>query len=345
MVFDEARDLYKKMRYMRTFLAGRLVHTNLQITSRCNFKCQICDFWREEQRSDRDLTTDVVRVISEKLNQIGPQIVSIGGGEPLLNRDVVSMVGVLSKHHFPVMICNGWYVTPQNSRALFRAGMSEISVSVDYADPKKHDAQRGREGAYDRAIEALSILHRSRTNRNQRVNMISVIMDDNLDEVEPLIQICERLGFTYLVTLYSDRRGHKDKRPIPVDVSRHLLALKQKYKHFVALRGYLARFSEGTTEGGIGPCFTGKHLCNIDSTGDVSLCIDRVDEPVGNILTEDMKTIEERLLQRHRSNTCTDCWTSCRDSIESIRYGEAPHENLFDYYQMTKPISINADFS
>ena len=83
---------------------------------------------------------------------------------------------------------------------------------LDYADPAKHDAQRGRTGAFAKAVEALRILHQTRTHPEQRVNMISVIADDNLDDVEPLLGQCRDLGITYLVTQYSHSRGSKPAR-------------------------------------------------------------------------------------------------------------------------------------
>ena len=121
------------------------------------------------------------------------------------------------------MICNGWFVTPEIAQALFAAGMHEISVSVDYMDPARHDAQRGTPGAHAQALEALRALMDARTRPHQRVHMISVIMDDNLDDVEPLIRLCRRMGITYLVTLYSDHRGRKSPRTMPAQVSERLL--------------------------------------------------------------------------------------------------------------------------
>ncbi|MBI5480438.1 MAG: hypothetical protein HY906_16360 [Deltaproteobacteria bacterium] len=38
----------KKARYALSFLRRGLVHTNLQLLYQCNFRCQICDFWRPE---------------------------------------------------------------------------------------------------------------------------------------------------------------------------------------------------------------------------------------------------------------------------------------------------------
>ncbi len=337
-------NLAKKFRFACSFLRRRLVHVNLQILYACNYRCRICDFWQEANRNKPRLTVRNAETISDKLNQIGPQIISIGGGEPLLHSDLAAIVHALARHHFPVMITNGSLMTADIARRLFEAGMVEISVSLDYADAQKHDAQRGVAGAYAQAVQALRILQENRTHAEQRVNMISVIMDDNLPEVEPLIELCREFGITYLVTLYSHSRGHKPAQALPVDVSPRLLGLKRKYRHFVALRGYLERFSEATARGGIGPCYAGRNLCNIDSQGNVTFCIDRLEEPAGNILTDDMAEIERRLRGRQQSNDCRACWTSCRGSIESVLYGRRPLLNLFDYYQMTRPVALKGRF-
>lgn len=337
-------ELKKKLRFAKSFLRNRLVHVNLQILYSCNYRCAFCDFWKPPWQQKASLSAAQAEVISQKLSFLGPQIISIGGGEPMLHSELTAIVRTLARHHFPVMITNGSLVTPEFARELFAAGMVEISVSVDYADSYKHDAQRGTAGAHIRAIEALKILQANRTHPVQRVNMISVIMDDNLPEVEPLLETCRQLGITYLVTLYSHSRGTKPERPAGADISEQLLAIKQRYRHFVALRGYLGKFTEAVIQNGIGPCYAGRNLCNTDSQGDVGLCIDRLEYPVGNILTDDVFALERRLLERHRSNRCRDCWTSCRGSIEAVRHGRGKLANLMDYYQMTRPVALKGAF-
>lgn len=330
----------KKIRYLASFLGRRLVHTNLQILYRCNFHCRICEFWHPSYQNQPLLTLDQIVTISEKLNRIGPQVISIGGGEPLLHPDIVSIVKALARFHFPVMICNGWYVTEKLARALFEAGMEEISVSVDYAEGAKHDAQRGAAGAYERAIRALNILHANRVRPDQRVHMISVIMDDNLQEVAPLLKLCKKMGITYLVTLYSNARGTKSARSPASDPSALLLQLSRKHSEFVALRGYLSRFSPVVQGSYPHRCYAGKNLCNIDNKGDVSLCIDTIHQPVGNILVEDADIIRHKLNKAFQTNRCRSCWTSCRGSIETLMYGKGLFNNLWDYYQIVKPVAL-----
>jgi len=327
----------KRLRYVWSFVRGGLVHVNLQILYDCNFRCRICDFWTPAFGSRPRMRLEDARVLSERLAELGPMIVSVGGGEPLLHEDLVGIVEALARHHFPVMICNGWHITAANARALFQAGIHEVSISVDYADAARHDAQRGMPGAFMKAMEALRILEASRIHPWQRVHMISVVMEDNLDDLEPLILRCRDLGITYLVSMYSPRRGRGTQRIPPADASARLLDLHRRYPEFVQLRGYLERFTEAFREGGVGPCHAGQHLFNVDCQGQASLCIDRMEEPVGNLLVDEPREVERRLLEAHRANACTSCWTSCRGSIETLTYGPNRLGSLWDYARMVRP--------
>jgi radical SAM protein with 4Fe4S-binding SPASM domain len=286
------------------------------------------------------MSLEAVQTVARKLSYLGPQIISIGGGEPMLHHDLVRIAEVLSRDHIPVMITNGWYMTPELARALFSVGMYEVSVSIDYADPGKHDRQRGKKGAFDRAVNALRILQENRVRPFQRVHMISVVMEDNVNEIENLILLARELGVTYLVTLYSSKRGDQPLGSVHSGLSHHLLSLKEKYPEFVSLQGYLAKFSQANAEGGIAPCYAGANLMNIDSQGNVTTCIDRLEDPAGNILTGDIKVIRTTLRARQRANTCARCWTSCRGSIETMMYGKPRMMNLRDYYGMTRDIPV-----
>ncbi|MCP4217744.1 MAG: radical SAM protein [bacterium] len=339
----------KEMRYGYSFLMRRMVHLNLQLLYRCNFTCRICDFWKEPFTDLPMLSLEQTRVIVEKLKPLGPQIISIGGGEPLMHPELIEIIQCLAKDNFPVMICNGWFVTPEKARELFQAGLHEVSISVDYASAEKHDKQRGMPGAFDRAVNALKVLNENRTSSSQRVHMISVVMDDNLEEVEALIQLSKEIGITYLVTLYSSGRGHhvpggahetesKESLLTRDDVAAHLLELRAKYPEFVSLPGFLERFSEP-----VSPCYAGRNLFNIDSRGNVSRCIDTLDEPAGNIFDDDMPAIQATLKEQQGRGDCDACWTSCRGSIETLMYGDKRLYNLFKSYDVTKGAPLIPD--
>ncbi len=336
-----ARGAWKYLRFAHSFLRRRMVHVNLQLLYDCNFRCRICNFWGDRYRDMPRLTAAQVRVAAGKLAGLGPMIVSIGGGEPLLHEELPEITRILAREHFPVMICNGWFVTADRARALFAAGLYEASVSVDYADPRKHDAQRGMAGAFDKAVEALRILHENRVHPAQRVHMISVIMDDNIDDVEPLVRLARRIGVTYLVTFYSDGRGCRGRQVSSKAIARRLRDIKARYPDFVALPGFIERFGE-MDDGGVRPCRAGRNLLNVDCQGNVTRCIDRLDDPVGNILTDDVRALRDRLLAGADSDGCGDCWTSCRGSIESLMYGKSRLADLRASYRMVRALPLAA---
>lgn len=310
---------YRSMRLVWGFLRKRYIHCNLQVTYRCNFKCQICDFWKTEHDPREELSLDDIRLIGRKLNQLGTLIISLAGGEPLMREDLYQVIRILNEeNHFPILITNGWYVNESSAKDILAAGLQEISVSVDYADPAKHDAQRGQEGSWNRAVKALELLNRYRPDRRNRVHMITVLMDDNLDEVEPLIKIAKDLGVTYMVNLYSWNRGTKSRRLPDEKVTARLLELKRRYPEFVNLTTYIEHLDQAIAEGGIGDCQAGRLQMNIGNRGQVARCTETLGEPVGNILKDDIMTIRENLFRAQRESSCAQCWTSCRGFAESM---------------------------
>lgn len=331
----------KHLRYSWNFAKRGMSHLNLQLLYNCNFRCKICDFWHPEWQSKPKLSLEQVDTIMAKLRGRPPLLISIGGGEPLLHPQLVPIARSLCKDHFAVMICNGWFMTREKARELWEAGLYEVSISVDYLSPERHDTHRNMPGAHARAIEALKMLIEERVHPHQRVHMITVVMDDNLDDIEPLCELAESIGVTYLVTFHSTSRGRKEKRAAPAEVGARLVAIKKAHpKSFVALEGYLESYAKAGEDGEIKPCRAGKNLFNIDCTGAVSTCIDRLDEPVGNILEDDVDTLFQKLSDQQKASTCGACWTSCRGPVETMMYGKERWRNFWDMDNMLKDVPL-----
>ncbi|MCL2591450.1 MAG: radical SAM protein [Betaproteobacteria bacterium] len=336
-----AHEFSKRARLLYSGLRRRLIHLNLQLLYQCNFKCDICDFWNPPFSKMPKMSLEQIRLVAEKLRPLGPQFISIGGGEPLLHKELFDIIQVLGKDNFPIMICNGWYMTPEKARQLFEAGLYEVSVSVDYASAEKHDKQRNMPGAFDKALEALAMLNENRVHPDQRVHMISVVMEDNIDEIEHLVKMSKDMGITYLLTFYSNSRGRKEAHVQPAEIARRLLDIQKRYPEFVSLPEYLGRYAEAGESGhGVGPCYAGKNLYNIDCQGNVTRCIDKLDDPVGNIFTDPIEHIVKGLHAQFLSQDCQQCWTSCRGSIEALLYGKHKIANLSAYYRMVKPVPL-----
>ena len=105
-----------------------------------------------------NLTRHDYKRVAADLDQMGCFVISIEGGEPFIRPDLVEIVRALSKKHITLLYTNGWYVTAENAKALFDAGLTHASVSIDYPDAARHDAKRRLSGAFDRAWRAVDHL-------------------------------------------------------------------------------------------------------------------------------------------------------------------------------------------
>ena len=141
----------RDLRFTQGLLQKRPFDVLLQVTNRCNMKCSFCDFWPNPAPKGEELTLEEFERIADELSELGTFLISIEGGEPFVRKDIVDVVRVLSKRHITAMFTSGWFVTENNARALWDAGLTHASVSIDYSDPARHDAKRALDGTTARA--------------------------------------------------------------------------------------------------------------------------------------------------------------------------------------------------
>lgn len=263
-------------------------------------------------------TVEDFRVGSRKLARLGSLLISLAGGEPLLRADMAEVVRAVAEFHLPFLTTNGFLTTPALARDLFAAGLWGVSISLDYADPDRHDKARGVPGAFAQAVRALDIFRDARRHDWQRVNLMCVLLHDNLDHVEPLLQLAAAHGAYFMIQPYGVRKtGSRRFVHATEGVGRRLVALKRAYPNFLSNEVFLSRFDEALN-GGVADCRAGQAFFNIDSTGDVAICVEERGRPVANLYRHAAREIVERLGAAARGNTCTSCWYNCRGEVEML---------------------------
>lgn len=310
----------KKARLLKAFLLGRPVWVTWQVTYNCNYGCSFCTYWQNDFQPHEENSLEDFRVGAEKLSELGSLIVSLAGGEPMLRRDVHRIVDILARDHFPYLTTSGSGMTTKRARQLWEAGLWGCSVSIDYADPAKHAHHRGVKFAFERAIKAIEQLMEARSDLSyQRVQIISVLTDDNLDEMPKLCELAQELGVYWQVQPYSVMKTGEEKQRHLRGATEVLLDLKRRYPDtFHTNRMYLEQFDEAVNDG-IDGCIAGRAMFNIDNQMVASKCVEfNVSEPCGNLREEPVQAVLERLQEAHARNTCTACWYSCRGEVEVL---------------------------
>lgn len=309
----------KKLHLLRAYLSRYPLWCAWQVTYRCNFRCWFCRYWADPAGDGPELSVDQFRAGGRKLSELGSLLISLGGGEPLIRPDIVDIVAALADWHFPFITTNGWFSTPELARDLFRAGLWGVSISLDYADAHRHDQRRGVQGAFQRALAALEHFSAARQHRWQRVNWLAVLLEDNLDHIEPMIRMAAQRDAYFMVQPYGVRKTGATRflyRGQP-GVSRHLLELRRRYPNFLSNPYFLSRF-DAALNGGVPGCRAGRAFFSVDAAGQVAVCVEERARPVANLCRHSAQQVVRRLRASTASRGCACCWYNCRGEIESL---------------------------
>ena len=173
------------------------IHTNLRIsvTDRCNLRCTYC--MPEDvtfRHRDELLTFEEIRDLVTIAVGLGINKVRLTGGEPLLRRDLPSLVEMLTLKpglDDIVLTTNGVFLYPF-AEPLFAAGLRRLNVSLDTLDP-----QRFRELARrDELDHVLAGLEAARLAGFQPIKVNAVAIRGWIErDAVPLARFCRENGF------------------------------------------------------------------------------------------------------------------------------------------------------
>ncbi|NIO71698.1 MAG: radical SAM protein, partial [Anaerolineae bacterium] len=62
----------------------------IKLTWRCNLRCQMCNYWRQERRNA--LSSELLRITIDELAELGCGKIHLSGGEPLLREDLFELI-------------------------------------------------------------------------------------------------------------------------------------------------------------------------------------------------------------------------------------------------------------
>src|SRR3989440_8995532 len=98
----------------------RPLTVSIEVTKRCNARCDFCDYWKIRDRDEMTDFTDVVR-------RFDPLVVVFTGGEPMLRRDLVPLVRHIKQlpgfRYIPVHT-HGGFLTQSKIEVLVAAGVN-----------------------------------------------------------------------------------------------------------------------------------------------------------------------------------------------------------------------------
>lgn len=276
----------------------------LEMTRRCNAKCDICNFWREPKQFEMEDFAPVVK-------RFDPLIVTLCGGEPLLRKDLsrqIFTIRQLPGWRYLILITNGALLSVARGLELMGAGLNQMNISLDYPDAR-HDTARHIPGLFDHLAEVVPALARSGANMSLNVTIIR----ENLRDLVPLATLARQWGVTINYTLFSklpasnlEHALRADDIPLFIQVIQELCSFRNRYGVIRSSRWYLERclaFATGLRYPG---CLAGRRMIHVSPAGFVRPCA--ILPPKEHYLNYDPA--------QQSPVDCNACWMACRGEVE-----------------------------
>ncbi len=203
------------------------------LTDRCNLACAHC-YSRSgpDCRNEAELSTAEALALIDDLAAAGVPLILFTGGEPLLREDLPDLARAAADRGIRTALStNGTLITADAARMIRECGIGYAGISLDAATPAIHDAFRNSTGAFDRALAGFARCREAGVRTGLRVTLTT----ENLDELEPLIDLAADLGasrFCLYWLVPTGRGGEAYERlqvgPEEVDTALTLLYHKAK---------------------------------------------------------------------------------------------------------------------
>lgn len=271
--------LYEKLKYMNIIEdnssdnISRNKIASFEITHRCNLKCIHCCIDADGVISDKkDLNTQEVKLVLDKLIEWNPQRIMLSGGEPMLRNDFIEILQYLKDRYDGeiTLSTNGTFINENNVDIISKC-VTQVDISLDGIDEETCSIIRGP-GVFHKVINNIKLL------QNTGFNKIAVSMatSDKNEHLEPqFIDLNKKLGTIPLIRQFAAVGRGKDNKKYFSDTNEDEVYISKEYLS-----------NDYDKNIGICSCSAGKKELFISYNGDIYPCPSFLEKKykIGNIL-------------------------------------------------------------
>jgi radical SAM protein with 4Fe4S-binding SPASM domain len=158
-------------------------------TNNCNLRCRHCVTKGGEEIRDELSTSEALTLIKE-LGAIGVFQVGFSGGEPLMRKDIFTLMQAVRDEGMKVQLTtNATLVDDTIASNLAKIDPITVGVSLEGGTEKSYEFFRGT-GNFERFLKGVKTLQKY----GLPVKFKSAIMRTNFDEIDPIINLAISLG-------------------------------------------------------------------------------------------------------------------------------------------------------
>jgi len=193
----DPRRYHESAEQERTGVVDRLpVCLYLETTNRCNLLCTTCPRTYAELEPPADMRWDLFTSIVDQVPDLARAVLH-GVGEPMLVKNLPRMVRYLKDRGVYVLFnTNGTVLNERNGRALIDAGLDELRVSLDAANPTSFRAVRGKDyfNRILKNVRAFRALQEAEGHDRPRVSAWLTGLKETVKELPAFIRVAADIG-------------------------------------------------------------------------------------------------------------------------------------------------------
>lgn len=264
---------------------------NFTVTNFCNAKCVYCSF--HKQKNKKTVTLDEARTAIDYLAEINTGVLSLTGGEPLLNPELPEIIAYAkSKGLIVITGTNGQLLTGSMAKRLKDAGLNAIWISYESNSRKDFEINRGIPGLGTTIEIGLKHLRDAGVN-NFAIALINKSITDIPEFVETLISMGFskvkfdypmnfELASTYLGWSHSPLLDYSGREMESVISDIVEIKSQGRIKVINPLGGLLGAMDFYNERKPEYPCFSGRYILYLDTDLDIYRC-PALNEKMGSV--------------------------------------------------------------
>lgn len=295
-------------------------------TYRCNLRCKMCNFWKKDFK--REFNTKEVFKIIDSFAEMGTKAISFSGGEPLLREDIFDMIKYGKERGMVVHLAtNGTLVNEEVAKKLHNLEIDAISISLDGATPRIHDAIRGVKGSFEKTLAGLKNLSDTFQDTEISIDITSLFSEYNFHEIPKIVKLADEIGIRSVgltplqnLGIKKSHLNHRKAEKI-AKVINEIISIKKKEGIIDNSIGYLEQIKKYFSGGAsTSPCSAGITTCIADCYGDIFPCYGyfEMGKKIVNVKNADLKGLwfsKEYNDMRKSLFKCKKCIWNCHSEF------------------------------
>ena len=185
----------KKALVKAVFTKKSPVYVQFAVTKLCNLKCRMCGS-SLSRKLETELTLAQIEKLADTLDKLNVGVVLLTGGEVFLRPDIADIVRIFAKKNFTVRLqTNGILADEEKIKAVYAAGVEEVTISLNTLIPEKQDKITGQNGSWQEIIESIARFSRILPVKGTLLGVNTVVTKENLEELPQIIRFVTGIGF------------------------------------------------------------------------------------------------------------------------------------------------------